>query len=256
MPELKNFVAVDWRSGKDAIHFYFKDINKYSRFNIGDNEVPEGYPSRISDGNWGSFHAHVKHLKFGFTTTDLFNEFRSNDEDSTWLFFLRDGVEPYVCKYDQDNDKVEYMRPVAQSVWAPLLPYFSSIVAGTWWQAGTGKMHFRFLMNNGNFLLLDYDPSAWYQSKSPFDFGNSPKPGSYTPPRIRSQPITDSTWPGLERYKDRIITAVQNDRTFDDSLYYIFLTNNEYIRFNMSTNRAESGPIKVDETSWPGLLRD
>lgn len=86
MPELKNFVAVDWRSGKDAIHFYFKDIKKYSRFNIGDNEVPKGYPSSISEGNWGALHAHIDNLKFGFTTTNLFNDRNESDADSTWFF--------------------------------------------------------------------------------------------------------------------------------------------------------------------------
>ena len=30
MPEAENFIAVDWRSGKDKCYFFFKDSNTYS----------------------------------------------------------------------------------------------------------------------------------------------------------------------------------------------------------------------------------
>lgn len=172
-------------------------------------------------------------------------------------FFNFCGATPYVCKYDQDEDKVRYMTPVARSVWASILPYFNSIVAGTWWQAGGRNTHFRFLMNNGNYLTLDFDPSIQRDGRIPRSRYNTEMDFKFdTEPRIQSKPITADTWPGLERYKDRIITAVQNDHPLAASLYYIFLTNNEYIRFNISTNRAETGPIKVDDHSWPGLLRN
>lgn len=243
MPILKNFVAVDWRSGKDAIHFFFKDTNKYSRFNIGDNEVPDGYPSDISNNNWKELHPHIKNLRFGFTTTNLFKETPTLDADSSWLFFYKDDV-PTVCKYDQDADKVDYIKPVRQSIWRPLLPFFHLIVAGTWWQTSdVGSAHFRFLMSDGHYLSVDYK-AVCINDRLFWEI-----------PVAERDEITDCTWPGLAKYKERIITAVQNDLSFADNYYYIFLTNNEYIRYNMDKNKADSAPIKVDDISWPGLLR-
>lgn len=240
MPALKNFVAVDWRAGKDAIHFFFKDINKYSRFDIDTNRVPEGYPSNISHGNWGDFHAHAKNLRFGFTTTGHQSatfgsvEFGDLDLDISWLFYY-EGDTPMVCRYDQDQDKVSSMDPVSYSKWHQLLPYFDRIVAGTWWQAPGYDYLFRFLMNDGTFLDL-------YLNR--------------TSKNIQHRAITNDSLPGLERYKNRIIAAVQNDAPLRDNIYYIFLTNNEYIRYNIRTDRAETGPRPVNDHFWPGLLRD
>lgn len=239
MPALKNFVAVDWRAGKDAIHFFFKDTNKYSRFDIGDNQVPKGYPRDISHSNWNSFHAHAKNLRFGFTTTgapSTLSEFTIGDIDLdiSWLFYYEDDT-PMVCRYDQDQDIVSSIHRVQDSKWHLLLPYFDRIIAGTWWQIPHYPFLFRFIMNDGTFLNLEFISK---QS------------------RIRHEAITNDSYPGLERYKNRIITAVQNDRAFADSYYYIFLTNNEYIIYNIQENKAETSPRPVNEQSWPGLLRD
>lgn len=259
MPELKKFVAVDWRSGKDAIHFFFTSANKYSRFNIGDNEVPSGYPSNITKDNWGDFHTHAKNLRFGFTTTNLFDDSDSSDADSTWLFFYaqdeadwEDEVSPFVCKYDQDADKVVYIRPVERTVWKPLIPYFDKILAGTWWQDSECKMaKFRFIMNDGFSFFLDFQISRQRSSRdSCFRYKIEGVP------TLWHEPINKTTWPGLEGYKDRIITAVQSDRSLADNYLYVFLTNNEYIRYNIDQNRTESGPTKINNGNWPGLLRD
>ena len=238
MPALKNFVAVDWRAGKDKIYFFFKDINKYSRFDIGDNKVAEGYPEDIKASHWGDFHAHAKNLRFGFTTTGHPSTISGSagmgelDLDILWLFYY-EGDTPMVCRYDQDQDKVSSTHRVKDSKWRQLLPYFDRIVAGTWWHSANYPYLFRFLMNDGTYLSLDFHSKAFTHDA-----------------------ITNDSHPGLARYKNRIITAVQNDRTFADSYYYIFLTHNEYIRYNIQENRALSGPIAVDDVSWPGLLRD
>lgn len=233
MPDLKNVVAVDWRSGKDRCYFFFKDSNTYTRFDIGDNKVPEGYPTEIKAGNWGAFHSHIKNLRFGFTTTGFAPDDAGGfDDDTLWFFYYENGT-PMVCKFDQDLDEVKGMYPVARTSWAPLLPYFDRIVAGTWWKLIGHSLRFRFLMNDGHSLTYDYKQR-----------------------KIKHEKITSSSWPGLAPYKDRIITAVQNDRTLADSYYYIFLTKNQYIRYNIQMNRAESGPINVDDESWPGLLND
>ncbi|CAI8980346.1 MULTISPECIES: hypothetical protein [Pseudomonas] len=233
MPNIDNMVAVDWRTGKDKIYFFFKDTNTYSRFDIADNRVDASYPSRVSEENWGQFHHHAQNLRFGFTTTGLFTTQPFDfDSDILWLFYY-EGDTPMVCKYDQDLDQVERFVKLTESPWQALTPYFDRIVAGTWRVDALHTRSFEFLLNDGHYLNLDLVKNE-----------------------LIHQPIMETTWPGLEPYKDRIITAVQNDRTWADSHYYIFLTNNEYLRYNLATFKLLAGPIKIDETSWPGLLSD
>lgn len=231
MPILKNFVAVDWRSGKDKIYFFFKDTNKYSRFDIASNTVEEGYPANITSDNWGAIHAQLKNLRFGFTAPALGGSWGKGD-DILWLFYYN-GNTPMVCKYDQDLDEPAGNFLLENSIWHSLLPYFDNIVAGTWWDTFAPKNTFRFLMNDGHYIVFNYTTK--------------------TTTRL---PITPASWPGLSQYKNRIITAVQNDAPLIDTYYYIFLTNNEYIRYNLKDNKAETGPRKVDDALWPGLLRD
>lgn len=246
MPTLKNFVAVDWRAGKDKIYFFFKDINKYSRFDLANNTVEAGYPADINASNWHDFHSHAKNLRFGFTTSnqdsrtsDPADRGAFEDLDILWLFYY-EGDTPTVCKYDQDADKVISVHKVKESKWHQLLPYFDRIVAGTWWYSPRARFVFRFLLNDGTFLNLDLQPEAQ----------------TFKLRKINHAPITDKHYPGLERYKSRIIGAVQNDQPLFSRYYYIFLTNNEYIRYDIDNNRAETLPVKIDDVSWPGLLRD
>jgi hypothetical protein len=231
MTTLENVVAVDWRSGKDQIYFFFKDTNTYSRFSISDNQVPANYPRPVSR-NWSGFH-NARNLHFGFTTTGFDTD--SIDGDILWLFdhYDHSDYSPCVRKYDQDTETLISTLPLEKSRWHQLVPYFDKIIAGTWWQTTPGRAHlFRFLLNNGKALRLD------------FGYGT-----------IIEEDINEKTWPGLSAYKDRIITAAQNDRTLADNYLYIFLTNNEYIRYNIQENRALSGPIRINDENWPGLLR-
>jgi hypothetical protein len=230
MQTLKNFVAVDWRAGKDKIYFFFKDTHQYSRFDIDSNTVEDGYPAHITSDNWGAVHAQLKNLRFGFTAPALGGAWGGGD-DILWLFYYG-GDTPMVCKYDQDLDKPVGNYRVENSLWSSLLPYFDKIVAGTWWDLHAPINTFRFLMNDGHYLIFNYSKN--------------------TTARL---PITPDSWPGLSQYKDRIITAVQNDAPLIDTYYYIFLTNNEYIRYNLKNNKAETGPVKIDHNNWPGLLR-
>lgn len=244
MPTLKNFVAVDWRAGKDKIYFFFKDINKYSCFDLAVGAVEPGYPKDINAGNWHNFHSHAKHLRFGFTTTGFHSQIdgsqnsSSGDLDVLWLFYYADDI-PTVCRYNQDVNKVISVQSVKDSKWHQLLPYFDRIVAGTWWYPLHHSGEFRFLLNDGTFLSLEL---IFH--------------GVFKFPKIKHTYITDSTYPGLGRYKNRIIGAVQNDQPLFSRFYYIFLTNNECIRYNIDDKRVEGGPVKIDENSWPGLLRD
>ncbi|POA47258.1 hypothetical protein C1893_16425 [Pseudomonas sp. MPR-ANC1] len=227
MPALKNFVAVDWRSGKDRIYFFFRDTNTYSRFNIGDNEVPSGYPRPVA-GGWDTL-TDMTTLRFGFTTTgiprqDLFFD----DRDILWLFSYQDGI-PTVNWYNQDTDKNMGFQRVEESMWYRLLPYFDRIIGGFWWGSNPKSELFRFILNDGHCLVLNV-----------------------TNGRVRRDTINHRNWPGLSRYKDRIIAVVQNDVP-DPTRIYFFLTNNEYVTYS---GTSVHGPYEVDERRWPGLLRD
>ncbi|MCF4994871.1 hypothetical protein GIW70_01180 [Pseudomonas syringae] len=222
MPGLKNFVAVDWRSGPDRIYFFFKDTDTYSRYDIGEEKLLKGYPATVKN-HWHTFEPHARNLRFGFTTTSL-GQGLASDEDIAWLFFYNAGV-PTVCKYDQDADKVVAFYNVENSIWAPLLPYFDKIVCGTWWQRLGYKFLFKFLTRDGQWLTYNYIKR-----------------------KVTVAPVTG----GLERYKDRIITAAQNDRTFADSHWYFFLTENQYLTFNLQTSKLLGGPANIDG-KWPEL---
>ncbi|MBP5955854.1 hypothetical protein ICA16_09290 [Pseudomonas anatoliensis] len=228
MPALKNFVAIDWRSGPDRIYFFFKDNDTYSRFNIGDNKVPEGYPG-ATKGSWDTFDPYTKNLRFGFTTDGMFSS--GAGDDIAWLFFYS-GNTPMVCRYDQDKDKAAGYWKVAESIWRPILPYFDKIVAGTWTEIAGYSHLFTFLLNDGHYLRFNYRKNA-----------------------ITRNAFGSNIFGALIPYKDRIITAAQNDRTFADSYWYIFLTNNQYLVYNLQDGRLVSGPHEINETSWPGLLR-
>lgn len=229
MTNLNNFVAIDWRSGPDRIYFFFKDTDTYSRFDLGDNSVPSNYPAATA-GNWDNFAPYTKDLRFGLTTTS-FGWNAGSDEDIAWLFFY-DGTTPMVCKYDQDSDKVAAFYKVSDSVWKPILPYFDKIIAGTWFQLTGHPFLFRFILDDGHYLSFDYKAkTVKYNRFGEYQLG------------------------ALKPYKDRIITAAQNDRTFADSYWYIFLTNNQYLTYNIQSDRLVAGPRTIDDGNWPGLLR-
>jgi hypothetical protein len=229
MPQLKNFVAIDWRSGPDRIYFFFKDSDTYSRFDLGDNKVSSNYPAPVAD-SWGSFGPHAKDLRFGLTTTS-FGWNTSSDEDIAWLFFYQ-GTTPVVCKYNQDKDKVDAFYKVSDSIWKPILPYFDKIIAGTWFQLTGHPFLFRFILNDGHYLSFNYKAKTLtYKSFGDHQLG------------------------ALIPYKDRIITAAQNDRSFADSYWYIFLTGNQYLTYNIQSDRLVSGPKTINDANWPGLLR-
>jgi len=227
MTTMNNFVAVDWRNGPDRIFFFFKDTCTYSRFDLGNNKVPENYPTAVGN-NWQSFGQHVKDLRFGFNTSGIAWDL-SNDSDMLWLFYY-DGPTPMVCKYRQMDDKVYFKKPLSHTVWALLSPYFDRIVGVMWYEQAETKHTYWVLMNDGNYLI--YNP--WKGT-------------------VKIRPIKGSMWSGLEQYKDRMITAVLNDHPTTNTFFYIFLTNNEYLRFDFNEKNIV-GPIPVDDASWRGLI--
>ncbi|WP_223569707.1 hypothetical protein [Pseudomonas sp. BF-R-26] len=228
MTTIKNFVAVDWRSGPDRIYFFFKDTNTYSRFNLGDNRVEENHPTAVDD-HWDDFDKHVKDLRFGFNTSGL-NWKQVNEGDITWFFYY-EGNTPMVCKYQQSSDKVVFKKPISQTEWGVLLPYFDRIVGVMWNENADSKHTFWILLNDGNYIIY----SPWSEI-------------------LRVYPLKNSAWQKLEQYKDRMITAVLNDHPLLKTYFYIFLTDNEYLRYDVQS--GIQGPISVNEDSWPGLIQD
>ncbi|MFY0732348.1 hypothetical protein [Pseudomonas sp. NFX15] len=235
MKELKNFVAVDWRSKKDKCFFFFKDTNTYSRYDNHEDSVPDGYPVQVTGDNWGEFHPHVKNLRFGFATTRIVGDNRFGwDTDILWLFYY-DQKTPMVCEYDQDSDSVVSFKRVADSIWSMLLPHFDKIITGTCWQTPfkvTGKYIFKFLLTNDQYLHLDW------QSK-----------------KLHIDEINEETWPGLAPYTNDIITAVQIDADLTDSHLFIFLSSNLYLKYNIDKNYLQVGPRYVG-SNWAGLMHD
>ncbi|MET0845901.1 MAG: hypothetical protein ABWY46_06880 [Pseudomonas sp.] len=226
MTTMSNFVAVDWREGPDLIYFFFKDTSTYSRFNLGDNSVGKGYPCS-ADVNWGDFGKHVKDLRFGFSTTGL--DWNGAGGDLLVLFYY-EGNTPMVCRYSQASDKVLTKTPLSHSIWAPLKPYFDKIIGVMWYDATGSKHTFWVLLNDGNYLIFNaYNQQMWIKS------------------------LAGSNWAGLEKYKDRMITAVRNDQPLFSTYFYIFLTNNQYLKYDFG-EAAVSGPHQVNDGTWPGLL--
>ncbi|MGF6091546.1 hypothetical protein [Pseudomonas sp. 18173] len=230
MPELKNFVAVDHRSGPDRIYFFFKDTNTYARFNLGDNKVADNDPSTVVS-HWDDFDQHVKDLRFGFNTSGL-NWNLEAESDITWFFYYS-GNTPMVCKYGQYDDRVIYKKTISETVWAPLEPYFDRIIGVLWDEKAEVKHTYHVLLKGGNYLI--YNP--WLKKIT------------------KLRPLKGSIWSELEQYKDRMITTVLNDYPLVDIFFYIFLTNNEYLRFDVN-KRSLSDPIAIDEVSWPGLIEN
>jgi hypothetical protein len=195
-------------------------------------------------------------------------------QDRSYIF-LTDGD---YAKYDQKNDRVAngYPLPVSHSTWCGLAPYANHLVAG--FSASSSIAY--FFLDNGTYLRYDkvrdcvasgYPMNVagmwpglgvyardirtavrWSGDKVFFILKN----GQYIRYDLKQdrmdsgypQAITDSTWPGVGRYANDIIGALK----WDDTRAYLFLTGNRYIRYSITNDRAESGPLPM--SYWPGLL--
>jgi hypothetical protein len=224
MTKFDNMVAVDWREGPDRIYFFFRPTNTYSRFDIGENKVPDGYPEPVP-GNWKGFDIDAGDLAFGFTTT-----VKSWDggNHTLWLFF-RDGGVPSVCKFNQFSNEAEKICPVQDTEWAVLLPYFDKIVGVMWESRKNGGGNYRILLNDGNYLIYDKLTGT-----------------------LKVHALAGSNWKKLEYYKDRFVTAALNDHPTFDAHFYVFLTRGEYLKYELNNDEV-FGPYTINEASWPGL---
>jgi hypothetical protein len=63
--------------------------------------------------------------------------------------------------------------------------------------------------------------------------------------------VTNSTWPGMGGYGGQIIAAASS---LDSRKAYFFLANGSYIRYDIASDRADSGyPQPITDKTWPGL---
>jgi hypothetical protein len=66
------------------------------------------------------------------------------------------------------------------------------------------------------------------------------------------QKVSDYTWPGLAKYRDRLKASFSHD----DRYAWIFLNDGTYLKYDKRQDRVLPGyPMVVDDGSWPGLER-
>lgn len=223
----KNFVTVDWRTGTDRLYFFFREKNTYSRFDFEDNKILSGFPKPVH-GKWEGFDKTAADLRFGFTTT---TSSWSGGTDTLWLFY-DEGETPSVCEFNQKYDTTISKTSLATSKWAKLLPYYYKIVGAMWSESTAQRESYWMLLNDGNYLIYEM------YSKT-----------------VEVLPLKGSPWAALEQYKDRIMTAATNNYPTLDTYFYVFLNDNQYLRYEQGAKKV-FGPYTISETSWPGLLND
>ena len=93
MPQLKNFVAVDWRAGEDKSIFFSKTPTLTPASTSRTIGLLMDIPLRPNGTTGMTSTPHAQDLRFGFTTTSLSLKMRG-DSDILWLFY-HDGDNPW-----------------------------------------------------------------------------------------------------------------------------------------------------------------
>lgn len=141
-------------------------------------------------------------------------------------FFLNDGT--YV-RYDVKADRADkgYPQPVTDKTWPGLGEFVYNIVAAC--NGPNGKAY--IFLADGRYLRYDIAADR-------VDSGYPVK-------------ITDRNWPGLGRYGEFIIGALN----WPGNKIQFFLSNGQYIRYDLTRDSADEGyPREITNTSWPGVM--
>lgn len=195
--------------------YFFRNDNKYVRYDTVLDKADSGYPSYVSNGNWPGLEPY---------RDDIVAAFKANG--STVYYFLDDGR---YLSYDVGSDKVRsgYPKEINDSTWPGLGAYKSKIKSTLRW---TGDRVY-FFLDDGQYLR--------------YDLGNDSVDSGYP------KPVNNSTWPGLGAYATQLRAAMK----WSDSRAYFFLDNNQYIRYSIASDSADSGyPKATNNSSWPGLM--
>jgi hypothetical protein len=140
-------------------------------------------------------------------------------------FFLNDGR--YI-RYDLRGDRADdgYPKPVDDTTWPGLGPYAHQIVAAC--NGPNGKAY--FFLTNGQYIRYAIEADKM-------------DPGY-------PKAIDDTTWPGMGRYAGALASALN----WKDGKIQFFLTNRQYIRYDVASDRADPDyPKDITESAWPGL---
>ena len=140
------------------------------------------------------------------------------------VFFFKDGE--YVRHLNSKNAADEgYPKRITNETWPGLAPYAAQIDA-----AFTMANHTFFFLSDGTYLK--------------YDLANDRLLDGY--PR----PINDQTWPGLGAYARQIDAAV----AYDSNHIYFFLTNGQYVLYQLDLDRVLDGyPKSLDSSEWKPL---
>lgn len=225
---MDNFVSIDWRNGPDRIFFFFKGTDMFASFSLGDSRLEKHHPILIK-GHWGDFEQHVDDLRFGFTVPSP-DWHSAGGGDMVWFFYY-DGETPMACKFSQITSSVVFKKKLSDTDWWPLGNFFHKIVGVMLDEKADVKHTYWVLLNDGRYFK--YNPGI--------------------PRKVKVLSMANSEWSFLEKYKDRIVTTALNNYPVFDTYFYIFLTDEEYLRFDLKTRKA-SGPHPIDEETWPGLF--
>lgn len=195
--------------------YFFRADNRYVRYNKVNDQADNGYPVDVNNSSWLGLGDYRDLITAGF-----------NADNGKSYFFLRDGR--YI-QYDNATDRADagFPKPTDNINWPGLGAYAGSIKASLRWT--TSKVI--FFLSNGTYLRYDL-------TKKKVDTG-FPKA------------VDNTNWPGLGSYATQITSAIK----WSDTRAYIFLTDQRYIRYNITTNSADAGyPATVNSGTWPGLL--
>ncbi|CAL2104821.1 Metalloenzyme domain-containing protein [Tenacibaculum sp. 190524A02b] len=148
-----------------------------------------------------------------------------NDSINNKAYFFRGNGE--YMRYNKALDKVDAGYPimVTNGNWPGLEVFRNKITASFNWNNSTCF----FFLNDGTYI--NYNMNT--------DRANS-----------GAREITNSNWPGLALYKNKIIAAFQ----WNSKKAYIFLNDGTYVRYNITNDRVDSGyPKPVNNSTWPGM---
>ena len=195
--------------------YFFRNDSQYVRYSITSDKADSGYPTTVTNGNWPGLEPY---------RDSIVAAFKANS--NTVYYMLGDGR--YIA-YDIGSDKVRsgYPKDINNNTWPGLENYKTKIKSALRW---TGDRVY-FFLDDGTYLRYDL-------AKDALDSGY-PKA------------VTNGTWPGLGNYAGQIRAALK----WNDTRAYLFLNNNQYIRYSITSDKADSGyPKATDNSSWPGLL--
>lgn len=195
--------------------YFFLKDGSYVRYNQTLDRADSGYPQPVTDGTWPGLAAYKDLLVGGFSK-----------DASTAYFFLSDGR---YLRYNKSSDKVDagYPKAIDNGSWPGLGAYATQIAATLRW---TGSK-VQIFLKDGRYLRYDLTADK-------VDTGY-PKA------------VNDSSWPGLGAYATQIAATLK----WDDTRAYFFLKDGRYIRYSITSDRADAGyPQAITASNWPGLL--